>query len=360
MNITTKSNQLVLTLMVLFFSLMLACKSKEEVVIPPNQPPGNFNVTSTLSTNGQDVILKWNKSKDPEGDLVTYSVVYNDTLARNLSDTTYTIKNLPFETEIKGTIVAKDTKGNKTVSSFTMQTGMDYVAIPDANFEKFLIKLKIDDVQDGKILRSSVLKVTALDVSGVYEKDIDKIINLTGIEVFINLKNFNCSNNKITQIDISKNIALTELDCSSNKLTKLDVSNNLSLNNLNCFQNNLPSLDVRKNIGLKSLACFYNNLNSLDVSTNTALEFLNCENNKLSNLDISKNSILTTLFCGRNILTNIDMSKNLTLTDIHCDENKLSDLDVSKQISLKVLWCGSNQLASLDVSKNISIERIVS
>ena len=63
-----------------------------------------FNVTPSLSTNGQDVILRWNKSKDPEGDVVTYAVVYKDTLVKNLSDTTYTIKNLPFETEIKAKI----------------------------------------------------------------------------------------------------------------------------------------------------------------------------------------------------------------------------------------------------------------
>ena len=38
----------------------------------------------------------------------------------------------------------------------------EYVIIPDINFEKALIQLKIDDVQDGKVLKTNVLKVTSL------------------------------------------------------------------------------------------------------------------------------------------------------------------------------------------------------
>ena len=227
MNITTKSNQLILALLVLLFSLMLACKSKEEIITPPNQPPGNFNVTSTLSTNGQDVILRWTKSKDPDGDLVTYAVVYKDTLVKNLSDTTYTIKSLPFETEIKGSIVAKDTKGSKTVSSFSVLTGMDYIAIPDVNFEKILIKLRIDDIQDGKILRKNTTNVTSLVLTNTSGIDADKIKSLTGIEAFTNLEDLICFRNLLTSMDVSKNTNLKTLYLNENQLTSLDISKNM-------------------------------------------------------------------------------------------------------------------------------------
>ena len=396
MNITTKSNQLILALMVSFFSLMLACKSKNEIVTSPNQPPGNFNVTSTLGTNGQDVILKWTKSKDPEGDAVTYSVVYTDTLAKNLSDTTFTIKNLPFETEIKGSVVAKDTKGGKTVSNFSIKTGSDYVTIPDVNFEKALIQFKIDDVQDGKVLRTSVLKVTSLSISSSPEDQnntYDKIKDLTGIQEFVNLKSLKCVYSDLTSLDVSRNTALTELWCSSNQLTRLDVSknlvitklilgfnrltnldvsNNLALTTLSCDWNQLVNLDLGKNLNLTELSCADNKLKSLDVSKNTNLLTLDCSSNDLISLDISKNANLLTLNCAVTNLTNLDISKNLSLIqlsceinklssldvskntaliELNCQNNKLTDIDVNKNILLKYLWCFSNQLSSLDISK---------
>ena len=119
-HISTFNNLMLKYLVFAFFIgsgvLFFGCNPKEEA--KPNQPPESFIVSTTLSPSGQDVILKWTKSKDPEGDLVSYSVVYEDTLAKNLTDTTFIIKSLPFNTNIKGYVVAKDIKGNRTISSF--------------------------------------------------------------------------------------------------------------------------------------------------------------------------------------------------------------------------------------------------
>ncbi|PWK27947.1 hypothetical protein LV89_01354 [Arcicella aurantiaca] len=375
MNITTKTNQLVLALIVSFFSILMACKSKEEPA-PINQPPGNFNITSTLSTNGQDVILKWTKSKDPDGDIVTYSVVYNDTLTRNLSDTTYTIKNLPFETEIKGSVVAKDTKGSKTVSNFNVKTGADYVLIPDANFEKWLIALKIDDVSDGKVLKSSVLKVTSLNVSDTSNDNIDPINSLTGIEAFINLETLWFSKNLVKSIDISKNIALSSIRCWSNQLTSLDISKNIKLTDLYCFENQLSqldisqntalilvqidknkltTLDVSKNIALAGLTCQGNQLTTLDMSKNINLQLLRCNNNQLKNLDVSKNTNLTILDCFTNKLSSIDISKNNKLIELYCHENLITNLDLTQNTLLEILLCNNNSLNELDIKKNLKV-----
>jgi len=264
-NLTLK--HLILALILSFFSVLLACKSKEDMVTPPNQPPGNFIVTATLATNGQDVVLKWTKSKDPEGDVVTYSVVYTDTLARNLSDTNFVIKNALFGVVVKGNVVAKDSKGAKTLSAFSIQTNSEYVIIPDVNFEKALIQYKIDDVQDGKVLRASVLKVTILSILESGIKD------LTGIGEFVNLKSLDCSNNELTNLDVGKNIALTRLVCSFNQLSNLDVGKNIALTFLSCSFNQLSNLDVSKNVVLNSLGCGSNPLTNLDVSKNIALTY---------------------------------------------------------------------------------------
>jgi hypothetical protein len=50
-----------------------------------------------------------------------------------------------------------------------------------------------------------------------------------------------CSVNRLTEIDVSKNIALESLNCGINQLTKLDVSKNRALKNLSCNENYLPN-----------------------------------------------------------------------------------------------------------------------
>ena len=339
-----------------FGLLFFGCKSKEEV--QPNQPPQLFNVTAKLLANEQDLILTWTKSIDPDGDIVTYSVVYTDTLAKNLSDTTFIIKNLPFETEVKGNVIAKDTKGSKTISNFSIKTGKGYILIPDINFEKALIQLKIDDVQDGRVLRTSILKVTSLSVSSSptnQNNTYDKIKDLTGIEEFINLKSLKCSHNSLTNLDVSKNTNLTVIECYSNQLTSLDVSKNVNLTILICISNQLTSLDISKNMNLTILWVASNQLTNLDVSKNTKLTGVICSSNQLTNLDVSKNTNLVDLTCPLNQLTNLDVSKNTKLTKLICDSNQLVSLEVDKSVNLTDLACTSNQLTSLDVNKNTNL-----
>ena len=381
----------------IFVSLILSCKSKEETAPLRNLPPTAFNVIPSLSPSGQDVILHWDKSKDPEGDLITYSVVYKDTLIKNLSDTTYTIKNIPFDTEITGTVVAKDSKGNKTVSLFIVKTVSEYVNIPDLNFEKYLIKNRIDDVQDGKVSRKSVANVSEIKFNDFYQNPNDKIKNLTGLEAFVNLKelecyytiltdldlskNFKlvyidlyynklsgldvtqntalaflaCRDNKISKLDVSKNVALTHLDCKENQLNTLDISKNLFLTHIDCSYNQLDKLDVSKQLSLDSLYCSHNKLSNLDTSKNTSLSMLDCGDNPSLIFDVSKNIKLNELGCNANRLSNLDVSKNVNLVCLSCDFNQLKSLNIENNIVLNFLYCGSNQLTSLDVSKNTNL-----
>ena len=348
-------NYFVLAFVIIFVSLFLSCKSKEDPAPIPNLPPLTFNVAASLSTNGQDVILRWNKSKDPEGDVVTYAVVYKDTLVKNLSDTTYTIKNLPFDTEIKGTVVAKDTKGNKTVSLFTIQTISEYVTIPDENFEKYLITLKIDDVFDGKVLRKNIISITSLNVQSETKSDNNKIKSLVGIESFVSIKKLFCHGNLISNLDLSKSNALTDLNCSSNKLLNLDLSSNINLQLLNCGSNPFTTLNLSKNIELTSLSLGGTNMKNFDISKNINLKYFECATNNFSNIDVSNNVSLTTLICIDNKLSSLDISKNTALTYLDCDINELFNLDISKNVSLRYLSCVNNRLFSLDVSKNVPL-----
>ena len=190
--------------------------------------------------------------------------------------------------------------------------------IPDANFEQRLIDLAYDTgTPDGSVPTANIDTVTYLSV---WNKNIS---DLTGIEDFTALTEFNCGNNGLTSLDVSNNTALTWLHCYSNQLTSLDVSNNTALTYLGCYNNQLTSLDVSNNTALTVLRCWDNQLTSLDVSNNTALTDLRCYNNQLTSLDVSNNTALGILRCFDNQLTclNVKNGNNQNMTDFAASFN---------------------------------------
>ena len=401
--------------------LFLACKSKQ--IIKPNQAPSAVIVTSTLAPNGKDLILNWTKSEDPDGDAVTYSVIYKDTLAKGLKETTFIIKDLPFGTSLSGAIVVTDTKGLTSSTSFSSETASAFVKIPDPEFEQELINQKIDDIKDGQISIANAEKVTELKINYSLGQTFSKITNLDGIEAFVNLeglylerlkltkdlniqdndklkilvchilnfisldisKNLNLTslwvtnnqrinldvtknvkltslwitNIELSNLDVSKNINLTSLRIVANKLSNIDVSKNLKLTELHFVENNLTKLDVSKNVNLINLVCSGTQISDLDVSKNVNLTILNCGGNQLKTLDVSKNMNLEELNCGGNKLTTLNVSKNANLTGLHCANNQLTAIDVSKNVNLSILSCIFNQISNLDVSKNVKLIRLV-
>jgi Leucine-rich repeat (LRR) protein len=166
-----------------------------------------------------------------------------------------------------------------------------FTLIPDSNFEDKLIELEIDiDGKNGKVLTKNIASITQLFVIS------SSISDLTGIQDFKSLEFLNCEDNKLTNLDVSKNLLLTSLYCGKNKLTTLDVS---------------------KNILLNEMICGNNQLTNLDVSNNTALESIRCDNNQLKNLDFTKNTKLGTLYCNSNQLESLNLKSgnNIDLYD---------------------------------------------
>ena len=104
-----------------------------------------------------------------------------------------------------------------------VQVGIDKTNFPDDNFWNYL--LEQDYGKDGVLTDEEIRNITVMDVS---EKEIK---SLKGIEYFTALRTLNCSDNELTELDISGNTALDTLDCSYNELTALDVSKNTALEN---------------------------------------------------------------------------------------------------------------------------------
>ncbi|GAA4280244.1 T9SS type B sorting domain-containing protein [Gaetbulibacter aestuarii] len=226
-------------------------------------------------------------------------------------------------------------------------------SIPDPNFEQVLIDLNYDTAPiDGLVPTANIIGITDLDVSG------RNISDLTGIEAFSALTILNCSDNTVSNLNLSNNTVLTELYCSNNLLNNLDVSILPDLKILWCNNNLLNNLDVTQNPGLISLICSDNNLSDLNIGSLVNLSVLDFGYNNIATIDLTTNINLSRLVCRRNNLTNLDVSNATKLTTLWCDDNKLTVLDTSKNIKLNDLSCVFNLIKNLDLSKNTALTKV--
>ena len=198
---------------------------------------------------------------------------------------------------------------------------------PNATFMEYVKRF---DTNNNEFLESEEREaVTEIDV---HAKSID---SLKGIEFFPNLVKLECSNNKLTELDVSKNTKLTELYCIGN------------------WQ--LSELDVSKNTALKQLWCGSCNLSSLRLGANTELEVLDCSQNQLSYLSTYNNSKLWYLDCSRNNLksdSDLVIAYNKNLKELRCSDNQLERLSVKENTLLEKLYCKNNKLTYLDLKSN--------
>tara|TARA_B100000886_G_scaffold12288_1_gene7974 strand:- start:294 stop:1121 length:828 start_codon:yes stop_codon:yes gene_type:complete len=132
----------------------------------------------------------------------------------------------------------------------------------DSSFEKYLIEIGIDDILDGFVDTKKCLSVTSMDLSNKNIRD------LTGLNVFKNLKVLVADNNFLENIDLSQNDKLEILSLSNNNLENIDLSSLPSLALLNLSSNNFNSLDVSSSSYLYNLDIRKNpNLNCIKVSS---------------------------------------------------------------------------------------------
>ncbi|OMQ12191.1 leucine-rich repeat domain-containing protein [[Flexibacter] sp. ATCC 35103] len=131
---------------------------------------------------------------------------------------------------------------NKKDATATFNTDciIDFVVLPDTNFEQKLIDLGIDtDGLNGRITTANIATITSLDLSNSNIKD------LSGIENFTALTFLDCSDNQLTTLDVSKNLALETLNASTNQITTLDFSKNSKLKIVYVTNNPLISLNLQ-------------------------------------------------------------------------------------------------------------------
>ena len=224
---------------------------------------------------------------------------------------------------------------------------------------------------------SDTQALTDLNVSG------RSINSMKGLHYLKWVKTLNCSNNNITELDLSKNSALTSVNCSYNKLTSLEVTgkpnlttlicnNNYGLTELDCHANALTSLNTNSCSNLEKIVCYSNNFTSLNLSNrsklkkldcryNTQLTTLNCYSDVLTSLLVAGCDKLATINCSGNKftsltcsslpnLTTLDCSDNKQLTTLYCIKNALTSLNISGCTELEKLYCYQNNFEMLEVA----------
>ena len=198
------------------------------------------------------------------------------------------------------------------ISSCTRER--ETIHIPDPGFKAALIANGVDRNLDLDISLAEAGEVDSLDASGF------GITDLTGLHHFTNLLYFDCSDNELSQLDVSQNQGLKVLNCGSNHLRQLDVSQNKNLEDLNISGNQLEYLDVSQNTKLVLLSVNSNSIEALDLSNNLKVRELRCLNNPLVELDLTGNPGLIALFCHNNPLRWLDISVNNQMEYLSMEE----------------------------------------
>lgn len=199
--------------------------------------------------------------------------------------------------------------------------------VPDNNFEQFLIDQSYDDVLDDSVLTANVSSIATLSIGGY------AISDLTGIQAFSSLHSLDCSNNYLTEINLSGNPLLTGLNLANNYLTSLDLSSNQQISWLLITNNLITQIDVTDLTQLDFFAGNNNQLTSLDISQNSALRTCAFADNYIDSLNITLNPILTDLYLqsnnlgyanlknGNNLNLNVDISGNSNLLCVLVDDS---------------------------------------
>lgn len=224
------------------------------------------------------------------------------------------------------------------VDGENMQLGADNVIplrvliqetiIPDDNFSDCLSKHAI----------ASPHKVYADEITYLYCGNMS-IHDVSGIDQFENLSELHLPNNKISEIDISKNPKLETLSLAGNNMNKIDISNNLKL---------------------EALSLSGATLNDIKIPHNSDIIYLHIAGpTEITNIDFSNAINLETVIIDKSLPldTTIDLRKNRLLRTVNIGSIHLDGILLPDSESLEVLklW---GSFKELDLSSNPGIKEL--
>ncbi len=213
---------------------------------------------------------------------------------------------------------------------------------PDSNLRQAVT----DDVDRDKNGKISEKEIQWLTTAYWFDRDIE---NIKGIEYFTELVDLWLDGNKITTADFSNLPKLEHIMLDNNKLQNINVSKNTQLISLSLSGNTeLKSIDISNNTKLMHLSITNCALETIDLSKNTELLSVDAMKNNLTSIDVSANTKLNRLLLNYNNLTTLDVSNNPLLgEDMPNIGNYVSEASGTLQFT-------NNHITHIDLSKNPS------
>lgn len=254
---------------------------------------------------------------------------------------------------------------------------IDASNFPDAGFRAWILT-EIDADGDGVLSDAEIASTTEIELYDTSIASLQGIERFTALEVLtcedlgltelnVSLTNLRqlylyeeklaaltlndrlavleCTNGRLSGLDVSRLKQLVRLNVDGNRLTRLDVSGNPKLTDLSCVDNLLTDLTLGPR--LINLNCADNRLTELDVTAAPKLRTLVCAHNRLSSLDLGDSRSLVELRAEGNLLTRLDIAACPALIDVRRAEPDASDYDNSV--------CYSDSVAFLSVDANVAI-----
>lgn len=223
----------------------------------------------------------------------------------------------------KSTLAADMTTGMAVGETFTMNV---------ATFGKDE-KVEVD-FGDGE-LKEFTLSDTPQEITGEVKGANIKVYTASEVQ----LKDFDASGMKLTNVNIFKSKALKNLNLNDNELSEIDLSGNLSFNSIQLDNNKLTTLSLRGINNAKSLSCDNNQLESIVFdSYASVMSEISCSGNKLKDLSfLSRTSMVEVLDCSHNEISEYMFVNARNIRELNISYNKFKEVNLQNNTNLQKL-----------------------
>jgi hypothetical protein len=131
----------------------------------------------------------------------------------------------------------------------------------DPRFKSYLLTNDSINFDSNK---KEISTLEAQSFNGMIDVSNMKIKSLEGIDAFVKLTKLICSGNKLTTLDLSKNLALEFLDCKNNSIEHLNISQNQFLIEAKIYNNQISNISLTGNVNLVHLSARNNPFKTLE------------------------------------------------------------------------------------------------
>lgn len=223
----------------------------------------------------------------------------------------------------------------KSTLAADMTTGMAVGETFAMNVATFSKDEKVEvDFGDGE-LKEFTLSDTPQEIRGEVKGANIKVYTASGVQ----LKDFDASGMKLTNVNIFKSKALKNLNLNDNELSEIDLSGNLSFNSIQLDNNKLTTLSLRGINNTTMLSCDNNQLESIVFEASApVLSNISCSGNKLKNLSfLSRASSVEVLDFSHNEVSDYMFTTMYNIRDLNMSYNKFKSADLAYNTKLEKL-----------------------